>query len=82
MVLPVGRSVAQPAILFPFQYPEMIKPKISSVGSPTVAVQNVITKVRGWAKALRTGEVTGLSVIARGEGISVARVSQLLVLDR
>jgi hypothetical protein len=38
--------------------------------------------VRGWARQLRDHEVQGLSTIANKEGISVARVSQLLVLDR
>lgn len=41
-----------------------------------------ILKVRRWARQLREHQVPSLSTIANKEGISVARVSQLLALDR
>ncbi len=41
-----------------------------------------VTKVRAWAKQLQTGAASGLRTIAEAEGISIARVSQLMVLER
>lgn len=38
--------------------------------------------VRGWAHKLRNRQVSGFAAIAQAEGISVPRVSQLMVLER
>jgi hypothetical protein len=45
-------------------------------------VRPIIAKLRLWAQQLRAHEVASLGAIAKAEGISVAWVSQLLVLDR
>lgn len=50
--------------------------------SPTEEVRRTVAMVRGWAHQLRTRQVAGLAGIAKAAGISVPRVSQLLVLDR
>jgi hypothetical protein len=82
IALPVGRSVAKPSIFVPFQYPISAAPTGSPHPSPIEKVRPIIAKVRLWAQHLRAHEVASLGAIAKAEGISVARVSQLLVLDR
>lgn len=78
----MGRSKSEPAIFTPFQYPSLAQPVGVPAPSPTEEVRRQVAKVRGWAHQLRAHEVSGLGAIAKAEGISVARVSQLLVLDR
>ena len=82
VALPVGRSVAKPLIFVPFQHPTLPAPTGSPLPSPIEKVRPIIAKVRLWAQQLRAHEVTGLAMIAKNDGISVARVSQLLALDR
>lgn len=48
---------------------------------PRQQLMAIVAKVRGWAKQLRTGAESGYSVIAEREKMSVARVSQLMVLN-
>jgi len=80
VALPAGRSKAPPSIFSPFRHPHL------SVQTNTGAdrrnqVLATVAKVRNWSRQLSSGRAT-FADIAAGEGVSVARVSQLMVLDR
>ena len=45
-------------------------------------IKATLLKVGKWARQLRAGTMTSFADVAEAEGISVARVSQLMVLSR
>lgn len=81
MSLPVGRSSSKPAILAPFCWPEAPLPRPPIV-SPAEQIRAAVAKVRRWAQALEAGEVSSLAAVAKREGISTARISQMLILKK
>jgi hypothetical protein len=50
--------------------------------SPAKQIRVAVSKVRRWAQALDSGELSGLAVVAKREEVSTARISQMLVLKR
>ena len=50
--------------------------------SPAEQIRAAVAKVRCWAQALDSGEVSSLAAVAKREGISTARISQMLILRR
>jgi hypothetical protein len=81
VALPAGRSKASPSIFSPFCHPEVGGGTPAAV-APREQILATVAKVQQWARQLRLGYVCGLSAIAVGDGVSVARVSQLMVLER
>ena len=79
--LPVGRSSIKPSILAPFYWPNAPLPR-PSAASPAEQIRVAVAKVRRWAKALESGDASSLAAVAKREGVSTARVSQLLILNR
>ena len=78
MGFPVGRSHQKPRILFP-------GPELNFDLEPTNSTGEImaaITRAKQWADQLQSGEALTLRDIARKEGLSVARISQLLPLAR
>lgn len=49
---------------------------------PRDQILATVAKVREWARHLRSGDLVGFSAVAAAEGVSVARVSQLMVLNQ
>jgi hypothetical protein len=79
--LPVGRSSIKAAILAPFRWPEVLQPRVPTV-SAADQIRVAVAKIRLWALALESGEASGLAAVAKREGVSTARISQMLVLKR
>jgi len=79
---PVGRAKAEPNVFSPFQHPPASQPPAARSESPEEEVRRTVAMVKDWALQLRTKKVSGLSCIAKSMGVSVPRVSQLMVLSR
>ena len=82
VALPVGRSKSPAMIFSPFCHPPRSNQESVVVLSPREKVHGAVARAREWLRQLNSGEMRSLSAIAAAEGISVARVSQLLVLGR
>ena len=50
--------------------------------SPADQIRVAVAKVRRWAQALESGESSSLAAVAKREGFSTARISQMLILRR
>jgi hypothetical protein len=81
VAFPSGRAKMPPSIFSPFQHPEC-EGGTNATARPKEQILRTIAKVRQWARGLRTGAVSSFSAIAKNEGISIPRVSQLMVLDQ
>jgi hypothetical protein len=78
--LPASQSKAPPQILIPFAYPFLQPP--NPAHQTELKFRQALDDARRWQQGLRSGQFKRLREIAAKEAITVARVSQLLTLNR